>query len=77
MRHVLILAACSAVAAAPAWRPAAERGDKAANRQFLVDNAEDPDVVSLPSGLQYKVITSGHADGKSPGRGDRCVCHGA
>lgn len=65
----------SAVAAAPAWRPAAERADRDANRRFLADNAEDPDVVSLPSGLQYKIISSGPVDGSSPGRNDPCVCH--
>jgi FKBP-type peptidyl-prolyl cis-trans isomerase FklB len=37
--------------------------------QFLSTNAKAPGVVSLPSGLQYKVVTSGPA-GPSPKEGD-------
>lgn len=38
------------------------------NRQFLADNAARKDVVTMPSGLQYRVITAGHgAMVKSPG----------
>jgi FKBP-type peptidyl-prolyl cis-trans isomerase FklB len=37
--------------------------------QFLTTNAKAPGVVVLPSGLQYKVVTSGPA-GPSPKEGD-------
>ena len=37
--------------------------------QFLATNAKAPGVVALPSGLQYKVVTSGAA-GPSPKKGD-------
>ena len=32
-------------------------------RTFLATNAKAPGVVTLPSGLQYKVVKSGPADG--------------
>ncbi len=37
--------------------------------QFLTTNAKAPGVVSLPSGLQYKIVASGPA-GPSPKEGD-------
>ena len=37
---------------------------------FLADNAKAPGVVTLPSGLQYKNVKSGPADGPSPAPGD-------
>ena len=37
--------------------------------QFLTTNAKAPGVVSLPSGLQYKIVQSGPA-GPSPKEGD-------
>jgi FKBP-type peptidyl-prolyl cis-trans isomerase len=41
-----------------------------AGKAFLERNAKAPGVVSLPSGLQYKVVTSGPKDGPSPKLGD-------
>lgn len=41
-----------------------------AGKAFLEQNAKAPGVVSLPSGLQYKVVTSGPKDGPSPKLGD-------
>ncbi|MEW6392842.1 MAG: FKBP-type peptidyl-prolyl cis-trans isomerase [Pseudomonadota bacterium] len=41
-----------------------------AAKAFLEQNAKAPGVVSLPSGLQYKVVTSGPKDGPSPKLGD-------
>jgi peptidylprolyl isomerase/FKBP-type peptidyl-prolyl cis-trans isomerase FklB len=46
--------------------PASSPADAA---QFMAANAKAPGVVSLPSGLQYKVVTSGPA-GPSPKEGD-------
>ena len=42
--------------------------------QFLVDNQSQPNVITLPSGLQYKVITQG--DGSyHPSVSSPCECH--
>jgi FKBP-type peptidyl-prolyl cis-trans isomerase FklB len=46
--------------------PAASIADGA---QFLANNAKAPGVVTLPDGLQYKVVTAGPA-GLSPKEGD-------
>jgi FKBP-type peptidyl-prolyl cis-trans isomerase FklB len=40
---------------------------------FLAENAKKPGVVSLPGGLQYKVLRAG--DGKRPALDDRVVCN--
>lgn len=37
---------------------------------FLAKNAKEPGVITLPDGLQYKVVKSGPADGQSPKKGD-------
>lgn len=56
-------------AVAPASAPtAAPAGDPAA--AFLAANAKAPGVVTLPSGLQYKVVTAGDPKGRSPKLGD-------
>lgn len=39
-------------------------------RTFLATNGKAPGVVTLPSGLQYKVVKSGPATGVKPQRGD-------
>lgn len=40
---------------------------------FLERNKEKPGVVTLPSGLQYEVITKG--SGRKPGKNDKVKCH--
>jgi FKBP-type peptidyl-prolyl cis-trans isomerase FklB len=40
---------------------------------FLAENARKEGVVTLPSGLQYKVLRPGH--GRTPTDADRVVCH--
>ena len=42
----------------------------AASKTFLMNNAKAAGVVTLPSGLQYKIVTSGPASGVHPGPGD-------
>jgi FKBP-type peptidyl-prolyl cis-trans isomerase len=37
---------------------------------FLAANGKQPGVITLPSGLEYKVVHSGPADGPHPGPGD-------
>jgi FKBP-type peptidyl-prolyl cis-trans isomerase len=40
--------------------------DANANAAFLAKNAKEPGVVTLPDGLQYKIVTSGPTDGEKP-----------
>jgi peptidylprolyl isomerase/FKBP-type peptidyl-prolyl cis-trans isomerase FklB len=40
--------------------------DTSANDAFLAKNAKDAGVVTLPDGLQYKIVTSGPAGGDRP-----------
>ena len=44
-----------------------------AGQEFLEKNSKQPGVVSLPSGLQYEVITEGH--GAKPAATDKVTCH--
>jgi peptidylprolyl isomerase/FKBP-type peptidyl-prolyl cis-trans isomerase FklB len=46
-----------------------------AGKAFLVKNAAEPGVKSLPSGLQYVVVRSGAADGVRPLPGDQIKVH--
>ncbi|NNF32667.1 MAG: FKBP-type peptidyl-prolyl cis-trans isomerase [Saprospiraceae bacterium] len=50
-----------------------EEANKIAGEKFLMENAKDPDVVVLPSGLQYKVIVEG--DGPVPVASDKVKTH--
>jgi FKBP-type peptidyl-prolyl cis-trans isomerase FklB len=47
--------------------------NKAAGEAFLAENAKKEGIVTLPSGLQYEVITEGN--GKKPSATDRVKCH--
>lgn len=47
--------------------------NKKAGEAFLAENKKRPGVVTLPSGLQYKILTAG--GGKKPGIGDTVECH--
>lgn len=42
-------------------------------KTFLAENAKKEGIITLPSGLQYEVITEGN--GKKPGATDRVKCH--
>jgi FKBP-type peptidyl-prolyl cis-trans isomerase len=55
-----------AAPAAPAPAPAAD---------FLAKTAKEPGVVTLPSGLEYKVVAAGPATGPSPKVGDVIKVH--
>jgi FKBP-type peptidyl-prolyl cis-trans isomerase len=50
---------------------AAER--TAAGEAFRAENAKKEGVVTLPSGVQYEILTAG--GGKTPGDGDTVLCH--
>ena len=50
-----------------------EPHSKSAEEQFLADNKNQPGVVALPSGLQYKILTPGA--GAVPTKADTVVTH--
>ena len=62
----LVLAACGPGKKASASASAATDAGKA----FLANNAKLPGVKVLPSGLQYKIVRSGPADGMRPQKQD-------
>jgi FKBP-type peptidyl-prolyl cis-trans isomerase len=64
----ICLAACGRSSAQPAGGGAAVSASVGEN--FLANNAKLPGVVTLPSGLQYKIVTSGPASGVHPGLND-------
>jgi FKBP-type peptidyl-prolyl cis-trans isomerase FklB len=77
MRLVLIAAAVLALTAcdrseSQAQQPAAVTGEAA---EFLAKNKTEQGVQTTPSGLQYKVIRSGPADGARPQDGDEVKVH--
>ncbi len=47
--------------------------DRKANEEFLAENAKKEGVVTLPSGLQYKILRVG--EGRKPTLNDTVVCH--
>ena len=61
----LCVAAC-----APAGSKAQSAPEASANAGFLAQNAKATGVITLPSGLQYKIVHSGPADGPHPGLSD-------
>jgi len=56
-----------------AARTAAMEKNKLAGDAFLADNAKKDGVISLPSGLQYKILTA--VEGRKPTDADTVVCH--
>jgi FKBP-type peptidyl-prolyl cis-trans isomerase len=56
-----------------AKRLAASETNKKAGAAFLAANATKPGVVTLPSGLQYKILTAG--TGPKPTADDKVVCN--
>jgi FKBP-type peptidyl-prolyl cis-trans isomerase len=55
---------------APAGSKAQSAPESPANSGFLAANAKAPGVITLPSGLQYKIVHSGPASGPHPGPSD-------
>lgn len=49
--------------------------EAARGRRFMDKNAKEPGVVSLPSGLQYKIVRSGPPTGEHPKAGDEVKVH--
>lgn len=48
----------------------ATRATAVAARNWMTRNAREPGVQTLPSGVQYRIVTSGPANGPHPGRSD-------
>ena len=67
--------ASAQVSATPPAPVATPSPAAAAGAAFLAANAKAPGVVVLPSGLQYKVVTSGAKTGPSPKTGDIIKVH--
>ncbi len=76
MRRILIATAAVLLAASPLAAckkaggadtgPAALAKAETSAKAWMANNAKQPGVVSLPSGLQYKVLASGPATGAHP-----------
>lgn len=69
MRKFIVLAAV-ALSLAACHRPQAVADQSAASKAFLIKNAKEPGVQTLPSGLQFKVVREGPKDGMRPQLGD-------
>ena len=68
MKRTLILCAAAALTLAGCHKNLPDQSDKA--KAFLAQNAQQAGVHVLPSGLQYRVVRSGPADGLRPQLGD-------
>ena len=75
-RFALAAAALGAVLALSACEPSKKQQESlAAAETFMAQNAKQPGVVTLPDGLQYKVVRSGPATGPKPGPVDEVKVH--
>lgn len=76
MRALILIAAC-VLALAGCNRQSAEevQANAEAGRAFLAENAKAEGVVTLPSGVQYKVVRSGPAAGLHPALADEVKVH--
>ncbi len=70
MKRVLTAAVLALSLAACHSHKAVAQADMAAGQTFLAQNAKQPGVVTLPDGLQYKIVTSGAKDGPHPAPSD-------
>ncbi len=66
MKAILIAAVLALSLTACHDGKAAAQANLTEGQGFLAKNAKQPGVITLPDGLQYKVVTSGPADGVSP-----------
>jgi FKBP-type peptidyl-prolyl cis-trans isomerase FklB len=69
------LSACGKHDQAQAQETPGSGVEAAKGRRFMDNNAKQPGVVSLPSGMQYKIVHSGPADGPHPHAGDEVKVH--
>ena len=68
MRRLIL--ALGLVLGLSAWSSRAPVADSTLNDSYLAQNAKAAGVVTLPSGLEYKIIASGPATGPHPGPSD-------
>jgi FKBP-type peptidyl-prolyl cis-trans isomerase len=68
IRRLTIALAAAALALAGCHKTLPDQSDKAA--AFMAQNATQPGVRTLPSGLQFKVVRSGPPEGLRPTLGD-------
>lgn len=73
MIRKLIIGAVAALSLAGCHKNLPDQSSQA--QTFMAQNAKAPGVVTLPSGLQYKVVRSGPADGLKPQLGDEVKVH--
>lgn len=73
MFRKLMIAATACLALAGCHKNLPDQSDKA--KAFLAQNAGQPGVQTLPSGLQYKVVRSGPPTGLRPKLGDEVKVH--
>ena len=73
MRFLPLAIAAALCAGAAQAQPAAPAA--ASPAEFMARTAKEPGVTSLPSGLEYKIVTSGPAGGPSPKPGDIIKVH--
>jgi FKBP-type peptidyl-prolyl cis-trans isomerase len=75
-RSLALVAAAFATLALAACGPSPKaKANLAATEAFLAQNAKAPGVVTLPDGLQYKVVRSGPASGTPPAPVDEVKVH--
>ena len=72
---IALLATLGLSACGPSEKMKARAANLTAGEAFLAKNAKAPGVVTLPSGLQYKVVRSGPAEGRKPTRADEVKVH--
>ncbi|MDO9224349.1 MAG: FKBP-type peptidyl-prolyl cis-trans isomerase [Caulobacter sp.] len=80
LRRALIATAIAAIALAGCGRksdadPSLIEANGVQAKAFLETTAKEPGVQKLPSGVLYKVVASGPADGVSPRREDEVKVH--
>jgi FKBP-type peptidyl-prolyl cis-trans isomerase len=70
-RRLILLAAAALLAAChPAAQAQSDAQAAKAAQSYMASNAKQPGVITLPSGLQYKIVRSGPSDGPHPHAGD-------
>ena len=72
---VLALAGALAACGPAAGDTAALEKSAAEAKAYMTANAKAPGVKALPSGVQYKIVRSGPADGLKPGPEDEVKVH--
>jgi FKBP-type peptidyl-prolyl cis-trans isomerase len=69
-RNFVVLTGALVLAACGPSKKASAAAELDAGKAFLAANAKAPGVKVLPSGLQYKIVRSGPADGMRPQKQD-------